>query len=370
MDNKGIIELGLFEHLNIADTERIHSQVIAWLLSQDSPLSPSKKSDFLVSFLGLENKAYQTIDTITEFQNIDILIRADDELFVIENKLKSSQHSDQLSKYINTLDKHVSDFWMLKKANPPRFYFLTLIGEEAGCDGWENTNYGKLLEAVQQLGGIDTHPLISAYAVSLKNLMTIVESFNRDPRQFHTVFTDGSLKKWEKAQRIRDGKYTPAQAYIAKCQMETILQKMFMARLAGQLELQSGDSVKINETWGVALLQVAFSSLVVEMSGNTFNLGVQLQDRSFKINLMAQEYASSKTDWVRPTASNVFKNIAEELGLRFNPPRSNAYLSMSKRLPKSLWEYSFDDLVVCMKEECVIAKAVCHDLKSRIEAIL
>lgn len=367
---KEVIQFGLFELLNIADAERIHSQVIVWLLSHDSSLSTAEKSKFLTSFLGLGDKVYRSIDAITEFQNIDILIRADEDLFVIENKLKSSQHSDQLVKYVEILKDDASGFWMLKGSSPPTFYFLTLINEFADCEGWINIGYGQLMNAIQQIDHEEQHPLIRAYLTSLENLMRVVSDFNEDHRLFKSVFEDGSRTKWQKAQDIRDGKYSSAQAYIAKCQLETILQKMFMARIACHLNLEGDDTIEINETRGVALLQVRFANSSFEMGGRVFKLGIQFQGQSFKINMMARDYFESKVDWIPVDVKNEFKAVAVEHNLRFNTSRWKAYLSISKRLPRSLWEYSFDELVDYVNVEGAKARCICSDLKSRIKAIL
>ena len=367
---------GLFEHLNIADVERIHSQVIVWLLSQDTPLSEAEKSKFLTSFLGPGDKTYRAIDAITEFQSIDILIRADDDLFVIENKLKSSQHSNQLETYKKKIKKNGTGFWMTEGARDPEFYFLTLIGEKAGSGNWTNIGYGQLLKAVRQIDRVDSHPLISAYLTSLENLMEVVNRFNADHQKFKHVFDDGSLTKWQKAQRIRSEKYTatPAEAYIAKCQLETILQKMFMARLAGQLrtrnKLDAEDTVEISETRGTGLLQIRFKALSFKIGEKPFHMGVQLQGRSFKINMMADEYSSSKKKWISDAARNAFEAVAKENKLRFNDSRSKAYLSMSKKKCnrlKDLYEYSFDELVECIDGECEKALLICADLWPRIE---
>ncbi|MBT3729060.1 hypothetical protein HOF65_01960 [bacterium] len=39
----------------------------------------------------------------TEIKNIDVYIEVDSRIFIIENKIKSSEHSNQTSKYIEKL---------------------------------------------------------------------------------------------------------------------------------------------------------------------------------------------------------------------------------------------------------------------------
>lgn len=371
MDNSKInIKAGLFEHLHIADAEQVHSQVITWLLSEDSPLSVREQSHFLTSFLGMKSKLYQTIDSIAEFQGIDILIRADDDLFVIENKFAASQHADPLDTYQQVLCDAPANFWMLENAQAPTFYFLTLTGEAAGRKGWTHIGYGSLLSAIVQLETEHTDPGLSAYARSLSNLMGVVDGFNEDHTEFLTVFTDGSLKKWDKQKRVRDGGYTAPQAYVEKFQLETILQQIFMERLASGLSLTPDDVVKISEKRGIGLLEVRFGLLDFKIGGRPFFFGVQLHGKSLKINLMAVEYMHSGAEWISEEVRDAVRVVAAARDLHINHSRTRACLSISRTCPPTFFEESFEDLAEWLKEECDVARTICTELSKRVGCVV
>jgi len=368
---KASFDFCLFDHVNsIADTERIHSEVIALLLSGESPLSVVEKSFFLTSLLGLGRRIYRSINSITGFQGIDILIRAGTSLFVIENKLKSLQHYDQRGKYANALKNHHKiDFWMLKGVESIGFYSLSLVGENPARRVWKNIDYRQLLDAIREAEASNPHPLISAYFYSLENLMEAVLEFNNDHRSFELVFTGGALTKWQRSQAVWEKNYRPAQAYILRCHLEPIFQKMFMIRIARCLDLNFDDTIEVNETAGVTVLHVRFAAASFEMNNHSFHMGFQLECQSFKINMITNEPDGFMQDWILPPVRVVFRAVAKEHQLRFDPRRNNPGMSMSKRL-KPFWEYSFDELVECVNNECVAARSICNDLKTRIDEAL
>lgn len=135
-----------FEFISLADAELIHSQMIAWILSKDfqgfkEPVNCRK--EILKNFFGL-NDPEDIVEISTESDSIDILIKLDKVVLCIENKLKSSQHSDQLNKYKNFIDSHYGDV-------ERRFYYLTLIDEESGNQDWINKSYRDLLSVLIEL---------------------------------------------------------------------------------------------------------------------------------------------------------------------------------------------------------------------------
>ncbi len=97
---------------------------------------------------------FKTIRVEVELHNIDILILTDEgttdaTCWVIENKVKSSQHSNQLDKYVRIVNgenvnkgrnsRVVKDYKNFVK----HFCFLTLVNESAKSSKveWKNTTY-------------------------------------------------------------------------------------------------------------------------------------------------------------------------------------------------------------------------------------
>jgi len=349
---------GFFEYLKIAGVERIHSQMIAWLLSKDSPLDLLQKNKFLSMFIGSETK-HGEIDVSTEELHIDIHIRADgNQLYIIENKLKSSERNDQLKKYSDTITTTLknrtsacSDHESVVK------FFLTLVGENPSAPDWINRTYEDLLKAVEgiqkSLLPKDCDQIVSSYQATLNNLINALKAFNDNHQRFPNVFTDGKKTKAHKQNSTLE--LQPAAKYIADCQLETIFQKLFFQRVAGKLKwnLEHG---KVSETRGSALCQVDFKEdevPVVRINNRDFIFGFQVQGSSVKLNFhIKNDYQNSKKEWIEPVIP-VFENFANSLNacgkiIRVNYPRSLAYLSLSRNVRP--YEYSFDDLCCKYKQ--------------------
>lgn len=109
------METSFFEHLGIADMERIHSQMIAWIFDPAcKAFDEEQKNKLLRDLFDLDSVS--NIKITTEDNNIDILVETDKHIIAVENKLKSSQHDDQLTKY----QDYIEDKY---KKKIPRCYF-------------------------------------------------------------------------------------------------------------------------------------------------------------------------------------------------------------------------------------------------------
>ena len=101
---------GFFEFISAADSEKVHSQTIGWIFSEYcNVFNPDDKSAILNELCfnkEIIKHDFKTIEKVdVEVKDIDILIEGDDWRIVIENKIKSSQHSNQLLKYFRNCKK-------------------------------------------------------------------------------------------------------------------------------------------------------------------------------------------------------------------------------------------------------------------------
>lgn len=94
---------GFFEFIAAADAEKVHSQTIGWIFSKDCDVFDDNEKNLILKELvfGDSKKEIDLTPSVVsvEINDIDILITCGDRLVVIENKIKSSQHSNQLYKY-------------------------------------------------------------------------------------------------------------------------------------------------------------------------------------------------------------------------------------------------------------------------------
>jgi hypothetical protein len=137
-------KFNIFSSLGIINQEIRHSNFLAWLLD---PKETHNLSDyFTTSFLKLatnndtnENPELNIIDIDTldltslqvyrEWNNIDVLLVDDDKkvVCIIENKVNSAEHSNQLLKYRNIVETNYPDYRKL-------YVYLTIYGEEPNTD--------------------------------------------------------------------------------------------------------------------------------------------------------------------------------------------------------------------------------------------
>lgn len=253
INKKYLIMKNFFNAIGVADMERVHSAMIAWILDDenDNTLSSTNPSPFttfskiersclLCELFGVDKKEFQSIKTHVEWYDIDILIETEDfdgneEVWVIENKVKSNQHSNQLDKYVNIIkgnEKTKGNKPLCTKNIKQHYCFLTLIEEKpqgTHSNLWHNclysNFYGWLIKLT--LSGI-----VKEYADCLSELTGALKDFLNKYQDYKNVFSDGSKKKEDKdlvqIKNNNKGQYAP---YIAEYGLETIFQKCFLAEM-------------------------------------------------------------------------------------------------------------------------------------------
>lgn len=326
-----------FEAIGAANIERIHSQMLGWLFFGDV-LNPRQKSVLLGAFSGLQKEYVKFPLGYTEYQNIDLLVRADDDLFVIENKIKISQHDNQLERYKKIIDGNKDPlFEDIKKVY---YIYLTLVPEDVVGDDWINKTYKNLLLGMQkfdQPSNADQY-IFNEYVESIRRLVEVFEAFMGDHRKFPNVFQEGSLKKHEKLAKLKVYA-TGEQRYIALNQLETIFQKHFLAEVIKKMNI--GLVSIIGETHGVATVQFK----VKQVQGEKFNIGIQFQGDTVKLNFAAEDYQKSEVKDLPEMVTNIFEDIAGREAMRYNAPKSKAYVSVSEPLGEDVWRNGFETVV-------------------------
>jgi hypothetical protein len=353
---------GFFEAIGIAAIERIHSQMLYWMfLQENSVLSSEAKADVLKLF-NPQAGSYKKFESWTEYENIDLLIRADNDLYVIENKIKSSEHDSQLSKYKESVKK-MKEF---EGCNIFHIY-LTLIEEKPSDTDWNNVTYRQLFTALKQhrIPGPSNADacILNEYIDSLETLTNITTSFlqNNGHRHFSNVFTDGG--KTKKAKGTLLGGYNDEQKYIARNQLETLLQRAFLSMIAHRMSIPNNHYF-VEETRGTALLRIVIVKSIPINKGN-YDVQIEFQRNTVKIKLaaVAEEYPTSKFDSVTREAKEIMSKVAGEYGYHPHRGKTRAYLSMTKEIGKELWNMNVDEIVDRYNVEYQTAK----DIAPKIE---
>jgi hypothetical protein len=316
-----------FNNLGIASVERIHSQMIAWIFNEGF-LSNKKKSLILNSLFGL-NKDYKDFQALTEYKNIDILIKADNDVFIFENKIKIGQHDNQLENYRDVINKDE-----MFCTYEPEFAYLSLIGDDSYLSGWKSIKYQDLLLAFKKVKFKNSSEFnklaFNEYICCLEDLVDVFNKFNNNHQDFLNVFTDGSKKKWEKIKFIKEGFYykNEDQIYIANNQLETTLQRYFLFKIFKNLKIDSKLSWHVSESRGNALLHI---DVILDRYDNKFGFGLQFQEQTFKVVYAKKDYQHSSKNELDENIKKVFLNASELFKFKYNPPKDKAYISISEK---------------------------------------
>ena len=154
----------VFETLNIVNAELRHSSVLAWLLNPGSNhglgeyflkqflinLVRNNKSEIqgVLSIFDFELFNYADTEVRREWNNIDILIILNDNqqkiVIPIENKIKSSEHSDQLKRYSKIIENEFKGYKKL-------YVYLTPENVTPSDDKWLLYNYDVVAKLVDDL---------------------------------------------------------------------------------------------------------------------------------------------------------------------------------------------------------------------------
>lgn len=155
-------EFNIFTTLDIVNSEIRHSNFLSWLMNPNEShglgyyflASFLKKISFKASSLGIEGPSIFDIDSwkfddteiLREWRNIDVLIRCDNQKFVcvIENKIYSEEHSEQLQRYKDIIKKEYPDY---KKS----FVYLTIEGDIPSESEYIPLSYSDIIPLVEHL---------------------------------------------------------------------------------------------------------------------------------------------------------------------------------------------------------------------------
>lgn len=350
-----------FEYMSIADIERIHTQFLYWIFSNNfHGLNDKNKLELLNTFFGLdENKLPKSDKIYTEKKNIDLIIELENLVIVVENKFKSSLRLNQPSDYEKEIDKE----YPLPKFRK-KFYLLSLIDEqlidEQSKHVWKKVNYSHLLlclSSLKQESHTHSH-ILSEYILYLNNLDLVLKNFDNSPRDFSIVFKNGNTKKDIKQSMIFKNL---EEIFIARNQLETIFQKQFLYSILKDIIIPDyiTKPLIISETRGIALIDFKYNKIINLNNDGTirnFETGIQFQNGviKFTYSIESKEYQISTKDWFGDynELEKVMREMKDEFNFQnFNPPKSKAYISISKKCSNENWWENKNTLITELNSE-------------------
>ena len=178
-------QFNIFEAIGATHVELRHSDFLAFLLNPDQPhglgdtfvkrllqksLGSASSNDVPITPIDLDIWDLDGLEVRREWRNIDLLLLDEEHeiAVIIENKIKSSEHSNQLQRYWDIVQNRFPDFhtWAL---------YLTPEGDEPSCEHYSPIDYTLIVELVESLVqthkstlGPDVRTLLEHYAQMLR----------------------------------------------------------------------------------------------------------------------------------------------------------------------------------------------------------
>ena len=297
-----------FNAIGLADMERVHSAMIAWMFSPDcNALSHEDKSKALNSLFDSQCE-FESIRTELEIDNIDIHIVIDENTpdethWIIENKIKSNQHSNQLDKYVDIANEKYGE-------GKNHFVFLTLIKEKPlgqHKNKWVNKTYSNLLKILNNLNSWklrdNSHKFIlEEYIKCIKLLNESLNDFITNPNNYPHVFEYGRTAREHKDFEAIGRDWGNHALFIAECNLEKIFQECFLSKKIKKEYLKDFQGNIFIQSWGKAML------VMYGKEGWDFDplrLQIEFQGETFKVVLI------NNSTYLKPD-KNDYKLIYEE----------------------------------------------------------
>lgn len=354
-------EKSFFEHLRIADSERVHSEFLSWILSKEcESVDELERIKFIENLFNIRGTT--NIEKIgTEIDNIDIFIETNNCVLIIENKLKSSQHSNQLSRYKELVENKYPE-------KQHQFIFLTLVKEQRVHNDWKHISYYEILQEIEKLNCFANRhsAFIQDYKLYLTKLLSALNDVIANPLEYPYVFKNGSLKKSEKLNLNFKNK---KEEFITKNQLETIFQKAFLTKLLENENVKNLSGF-LTDTRGTALIDFSLKRNISIGGKRLYTTFIQLQGDNIKFAFAIQEnYRGSKRVWISQVVEifKVFKSLEVSGYKKINSPKALAYVSISKKMEKPYWTMSLDEIIFTIKSEIKIGHELTNKLTIELE---
>ena len=278
-----------FNAIGLADMEKVHSAMIAWMFSSDcTALSQEDKSRALNSLFDSQYE-FKSIRTELERDNIDIHIVTDEGTpneahWIIENKIKTNQHSNQLDKYVDIANEKYGKW-------EKHFVFLTLI-EEAPlgyhAPKWVNKTYSYLLDIMNNLNSWQSRDnshkfILEEYIECIKLLNNSLNDFISSPHLYPHVFEYGRTAREHKDFKAIGHDTGEYASFIAECNLEKIFQECFLSKKIKNECLSNFQGNVFVQSWGKAMLVLYGKK---EWDFEPLRLQIEFQGETFKVVLI------------------------------------------------------------------------------------
>ena len=359
-----------FEIISISDKERIHSSMIGWMLSNKcNVLTDDIKKGFFKSVLGIKTENFKIDEVINEYKKVDIYIKTDKFNVLIENKLKSTQHSNQLAKYNKT-------FNLIDEKNSHPF-LLSLIEEEPEQSNWKTITYNKVLSYFKQFvddfkGEEKEIIYLNDYLLFLEKLTVSFNLFHEETSSFEYIFDKNCSENSDERMK----------SFIVDNKLSQIFNISFFKELIKDLSLKNflGISIehyRIGKGSGGSIHFTLTIEDDIPFMGFKCRTELQIEGTACKFSFTDTEYhtdTDTKTRYEKfinskPNIIKIFEKYKESEKNEFikcNKPKRKGRVSISRTMKKKYWLMDRKELEKFLEYEIKIARDLTVDLKQQL----
>ena len=326
-----------FNAIGVADMEKVHSAMIAWILDDENDATFSanqggvnslfstfpiaERSKLLCGMFGLlPERQFKSIKTHVEWNDIDIMIETEEgngqkEIWVIENKLKSQEHksnvsSDEKQKWNINAD----EIWQTEKyehiicdnfPNDSHHYLLLSLGRDVANSSnrcWKSYTYSELKDLLSYMNP-KSFVLIKEYTDAISKMTDELKTFldsGKNISKYPHVFQ--KLTKSEAS----NANITPEEKYIVENRLEIIFQKQFLAKIVNQYIPTIGNIVRYDERNGIAMFIEPIKDI------DDYSLSIEFQGGTFKVGLLHKDYIKSNSNTLTYPLYNINGKVYPE----------------------------------------------------------
>lgn len=343
-------KLNLFDVLKISRNEIRHSNFLAWLLNpnENHGLGDKYLKGLLSRILKNSNKKndvlnillsdFYSFNVYREWKNIDILILSDKEKLavIIENKVTSNEHDNQLNRYKKTLEIEYPDY---KKI----FLYLTPDGLEPSDSDWDILTYTDVVEILENIKNKnnllpDVTLLMNNYIdvirrdiVQDQNLVEICNKIYNKHKKALDLIYEYRFDNKNIAEEIRktlsilakEGKiiYNPNDGNNTYIPFYTEKMSDYLPNLVGETGswndkhvyrfwLSPGDKIRgVFELGGLNLPETTFNNMKKLISITR----PKYQREAFKFNILLSRFYDLEDNYDTETISDVVRKIVHDL---------------------------------------------------------
>lgn len=228
--NQWTEKFNIFDVLKISRTEIRHSNMLAWLfdanenhgiddrfikkIAQQIAKNDTQGKYDVFQLLLLD---FYSFSVYREWNNIDLLIVSDEEktAFVIENKVGSNEHSNQLNRYRRICEKAYPEYNKI-------YLFLTPQGlPPSDADNWTVLTYNDIIEALSEI--MENTELLPDVSLMINNYIDVVRRDIVDDQQLIEV-CNKIYNKHKKALDLIYNNKTDTKSIIRDTVRDTLLQ--------------------------------------------------------------------------------------------------------------------------------------------------